>query len=431
MKKSLLLRQQLEDAVTKQGELLDLAKNEGGRAFTDVEQSSFDGLESEITKISDDIKRAEVIENAEMRNAELRGAKEKLSPEAKVAKNYSFLSMINDASRGKPMDGLVREMHEEALKESRESGVNISGIGIPSFLIDYRTMLTSGVAATAGNTVPTNLQGYIPALRPQLKVVGLGATIYDNLYGNVKIPRNLGGTAATWEDENSDGAESNDTFDQISLDPHRVGLFTDLSKLLLRQSSIGVEADVRNAMSFAIAKAVDTAALYGTNANGQPKGLTGYTINSVTHGADGANPTWGTIIDLETAVAVDNADVGRLAYLTTPGMRGFLKQTPIVTGTNDRMIWNDGMLNGYRAEVSTQIKADGTKGNGTALHSIFFGAWDQLIIANWGGLDILVDPYTQGLKHAVRVYINSWWDIGVKQENAFALASDCSIVVSP
>jgi hypothetical protein len=50
---------------------------------------------------------------------------------------------------------------------------------------------------------------------------------------------------------------------------------------------------------------------------------------------NGAAPDWADIIDLETAVAIDNADIGALAYITNTKVRGKLKKTLITTTYGD------------------------------------------------------------------------------------------------
>lgn len=67
---------------------------------------------------------------------------------------------------------------------------------------------------------------------------------------------------------------------------------------------------------------------------------------------------------METALAVDNADTGNLAFLTTPGIRGVLKKTKIDAGSG-QFVWGQDAqtLNGYRAAVSTQVPSDLTKGS--------------------------------------------------------------------
>ena len=223
------------------------------------------------------------------------------------------------------------------------------------------------------------------------------------------------------------------------MSPNRLGAFTDISKQLLVQSSIDVENFVRNRLSEAVNRALDYALINGDNSTQPFYGILNTAgIGSVAIGTDGGPLTYKHIIDLETALATDNADFGTLAYLTTPGVRGFLKNTEKASGTA-QFVWSDGappagqqgirtdLLNGYRAYVSTQVPSDLTKGGGTGLHSVIFGNFAELLIGQWAGLDVVVDPYSSSKNALVTIVVNSWWDAAVRHAKSFAAIKDADI----
>jgi HK97 family phage major capsid protein len=248
--------------------------------------------------------------------------------------------------------------------------------------------------------------------------------------GNLDIPRNDADAAAVWEGENDANAETSPTFDRIQLSPNRLGAFTDISKQVMVQSSIDMENFIRRRLNFAIAKALDYAALNGSGSGNQPLGILGTSgIGSVVGGTNGATPDWADIVDLESALTTDNADLGRLGYLTTPGVRGYLKKTLLDAGSG-QFIWpqNATEINGYNVGTSTQVPSDLTKGSATAIcHAIIFGNWEDLIIAQWGGLDIVVDPYSGSKNALVTLVVNSWWDTAVRHPESFAAMKDALI----
>jgi HK97 family phage major capsid protein len=218
-----------------------------------------------------------------------------------------------------------------------------------------------------------------------------------------------------------------------------LGAFTDISKQLLVQSSIDVENFVRNRLSEAINRALDYALINGDNSTQPFYGILNTAgIGSVAIGTDGGPLTYKHIIDLETALATDNADFGTLAYLTTPGVRGFLKNTEKASGTA-QFVWSDGappvgqqgirtdLLNGYRAYVSTQVPNNLTKGGGTNLHSVIFGNFAEMLIGQWAGLDVVVDPYSSSKNALVTIVVNSWWDAAVRHAASFAAIKDADI----
>jgi HK97 family phage major capsid protein len=263
-----------------------------------------------------------------------------------------------------------------------------------------------------------------------MMVQQLGAMTLGGLVGDVAIPKQTGGATAYWVAESGAPTESDQTVGQLALAPKTCGAFTDISRKLLKQSSIDIEGFVRLDLSTVLALALDAAAIAGTGADNQPTGILNTTgIGDVACGdPDGAAPVWADIVGLETEVAVDNADIGALAYLTNAKARGKLKVTEKATNTG-QFVWENGtdgfgLLNGYRAAASNQVPSNLTKGAGTALSAIIFGNFSDLILALWGTVDILVDPYTGSTTGTVRVVALQDADIGVRHAESFAAAQD-------
>ena len=258
----------------------------------------------------------------------------------------------------------------------------------------------------------------------------MGATILDGLTGSVAIPRQTSPATAYWTTEQGTTTESNAAFDQVTMSPKGVSAIQDYSKQLLLQSTPSIDALVRSDLATVLALAQDLASLHGTGASNQPTGVINTTgIGDVECGTNGAVPTWTNIVDLETKVATANADIGSLGYVTNSKVRGILKCVEKATGTG-QFIWTDGAagfgtLNGYRAGVTNQVDATLDKGTSSGVCSaIFFGNWSDLIIGQWGGLDILVDPYTQGATRTIRVISTLYCDIAVRHAASFACIKD-------
>ncbi|MBT9154932.1 MAG: hypothetical protein DDT39_01618 [Firmicutes bacterium] len=193
------------------------------------------------------------------------------------------------------------------------------------------------------------------------------------------------------------------------------------------QSSIDVDNFVRSDLATVLALAIDLAALHGTGVANQPRGIANTTgIGVVIGGVNGAVPTWANVVGLETAAAILNADVGSLSYITNARVRGRMKTTQKVATTDSVMLWetNVSPLNGYPVHVTNQVRSDLTRGTGTGLSAIFFGNWADLLIGQWGTLDILVDPYTGGTSGTVRVIALQDVDVAVRQPASFSAMLD-------
>jgi HK97 family phage major capsid protein len=321
------------------------------------------------------------------------------------------------------LTGVEAEVHAEGVKELKDLGRSAGGFAIPHSMLQRDVT----VAGEGTDLVQTTIQDFIGLLHNKMIVRQLGARYLGGLSGNVQIPRMTAGATAAWEGEDDAGSEQTQTFGQLALSPHRIGCYTELSKQLVVQSTPDVNRIIQDDLATAIALAIDLAAIHGTGANDQPTGIVATAgIGSVVGGAAGAAPDWADIVDLETAVATANADIGSLAYLTNAKVRGKLKKTAIEAGDAAK-VWQNGStpLNGYPAGVSNQVSSTLTKGGSVAVCSaILFGNWSDLIIAGWGGLDIVVDPYSLATTNLLRVTINTYADIGVRQAGSFAAMLD-------
>lgn len=287
--------------------------------------------------------------------------------------------------------------------------------------------LVVGTASAGGNLVATDLLAgdFISLLRNAMVIMGMGTRMLTGLNGNIAIPRHSGAATAYWVAESGAPTESQQAFDQVTMSPKTVGAYTDISRKLLLQSSLDVEALVQQDLATVLGLAIQQAAINGTGASNQPSGLLTLITPSVAGGTDGAAPTWANIVELETDVSVANADVGTLSYLTNAKVRGKLKGTSKVSGQNG-FVWEGGdtPLNGYRAAVTNAVPSNLTKGTGTNLSAIIFGNFADLIVGMWGTLDLMVDPYSNSTSGTVRVVALQDVDVAVRHAESFATMVD-------
>lgn len=273
-----------------------------------------------------------------------------------------------------------------------------------------RRDLTVGLATGGGHLVATDLlmASFIELLRNRMVLQRAGMTVLNGLVGNIAIPRQTGGATAFWVAESGNPTESQQAFDQVTMTPKTVGAFTDYSRRLLLQTSLDVENFIRLDLAKIIGLELDRVGLYGSGAANQPLGIKNVSgINTVDFAANA--PTWPEIVNLETQVAADNADVGTLAYIINATGRGGLKTTEKAASTGI-FIWEPGnTVNGYRTEVSNQVAAN----------DFLFGNWADLLLGMWSGLDLLVDPFTGSTSGTVRVVALQDVDFAVRHPESF------------
>lgn len=347
----------------------------------------------------------------------------------KEARSFSFMRAINALANPGDRKAQAEAAFERECSDAfaSKNGRSAQGFFVPVEVQRRDLEVTTTNSSTGGKLVATDLVSFIEVLRNKMVVTGLGAQMLSGLVGSIAIPRQTAGATAYWVAESGAPTESQQTIDQVTMNPKTVGAFTDISRKLMLQSSIDVEAFVRNDLATVLALAIDLAAINGSGSNNQPTGILATSgIGSVAGGTNGAAPTLANMIDLETAVSVANADVGSLAYLTNAKVRGKLKQTFKNATYGDVPVWGDGnMMNGYNAAVSNQVPSNLTKGTSSGVCSaVLFGNFADLIIGQWGALDLMVDPYTNSTSGTVRVVALQDVDVAVRHAESFAAMKD-------
>lgn len=408
------------------------------RDLTDEESARWDELRTTATRIEGQIQRAEEIPAADER----KGAA-MIGLTASETKRYSLLRAIAAAAANDRRLAPFEFECSDAV--AKATGRSPRGFFVPQ---DWMVSQASGVERRAlnkttdsegGYLVPNILEtgSFIDLLRNRMLVRAAGATVLTDLVGEVDIPKQTGGATAYWIDPDSaDVTGSTQAVGQVQLRAKTVGAYTDIYRSLLKQASMDAEMFVRTDLATTLALAIDYASLHADGQNNAPTGIAAtsgiglvYAGGAATNGdnANGAAPIWADIVKLETEVAADNADLGRLAYMTNARVRGKLKQTEKASGTA-MFVWGDGNtpLNGYAAWVTNQVRSNISKGTSNNLSAIFFGNWSDLIIGQWGVLDVLVNPYALQLRGGVRVSVLQDVDIAVRNAQSFAACLDAA-----
>ena len=342
------------------------------------------------------------------------------------ASRYSISRAILGAC-DKKLDGLERELSDEV---GRRNGKKTDGFWLPNEILSRN--LLAGTPTLGGHLVATDLAAgqFIEVLRNRCFVTKLGARMLDGLVGNVTIPGQHGAATAYWVTEVQATTQSDPDFQQITLTPRACTGWVCWSKQALIQTTPSIDMLVRDDLMNVLAIAIDKAALHSVT--GAPTPIVATTgIATVAAGTNGAALTFANMVSMEAAVAAGNADLGALAYLTNPGVRGALKTTPKSTAAvGAGFVWERGAdgvdrVNGYTAMATNQVASNLTKGTATTICSaVFFGNWNDLVLGSWNGTEILVDPYTLASTRQVNVYATSYVDWGIRHPASFAVCLD-------
>ena len=389
-----------------------------------IDQSNADALKKgheELKALNDEYAQAYQVELAEQRAAD-----NKLDRLQRVeGRNFSLVKFINEVASGKGLTGLEKEVADMGADEYKRLGLSQQGVVLPSAFLRASAGQNYTTAADGGNIVETSPIRYVEALKERLVVKQLGATVLGDLVGTVPYVSSSQFTAQ-WGAEGAEAETQKIAFEKMLLTPHRNFVAGAVSKDLLRQTSADVEALLTNKILDAHAALIDRAAIAGTGANSQPTGILKTAgIATVSGGTNGAAITYKNIVALESAINANNANRGKLAYLTNAKVWGALKTTETLANSGRAILDPmSKMVNGYPADWSNLVPSDLTKGTGTALSAVIFGNWEDLVVAQWGGLDLVIDPFTSARKAEVNIVFNAWNDVKVVEPKSFAAIVD-------
>ena len=332
-------------------------------------------------------------------------------------REFSLVRAINALAN--PTDRKAQEAaafeFECSNEAARQQGKTAQGIMMPADLLrswGQRDLNTSDDATL----IAQDYRGgdFIDVLRNKSSVMNAGATMLRGLQGNVVIPKKTAASAAAWiATEGGNSGESEFTVGSVTMSPKVIGGHTEMTRLMLQQSSLDVENLVRNDLSEAIALAIDLGALAGSGSSGQPTGISATSgINTTTFAA--ATPTFSELVAMESAVSADNALQGSLKYIAKPSDWGTLKSVDKASGFGQMIVGADGQINGYDVVRSNQVTAG----------DYYFGNFADLLIGLYGSLDITVDPYTHSKSGTIRVVALQTCDVAVRHAVSFCKSSD-------
>lgn len=355
-------------------------------------------------------------------------------------KQYSLMRAINTLANGKSLQGTLEGEASDAAAKQYKRESQGSGFIIPHDMSQFadkemtlalmrqdkafsKRALEASVFTGAGAFVQTDVLGgsLIELLRNKTLLNTLGTINMTGLQGNIAIPRQSGPATAYWLDEATAVTRTQQTVAQLGLTPKRLSAGTAYTKQFLAQSSIDPEAFVRNDLMQILAIAKDLAGIAGTGGS-QPLGIINTPlVNAVTF--SGA-ATLAKVLEFETDIMTANADIGAMNWLTNITVRNKWKQIAQLGTTFPIFLCGpDNKANGYDMNVTNQVPTTASNGF-TAANTVIFGAFNQAIMADWAGMDVVVDPYTLALQNQVAITVCILTDFGLRHPQSFAVSTD-------
>ena len=370
------------------------------RDFTEEEKVSFDTNMDELTRLVEELPKTQKQEEIRMKSANLGGSPvaTETKEEKEIVRDFSFGKAVRAAFGGK-LEGVEAEMAQEGEREMAAIGRSSNGIVIPAMVLNRAVITENG-------TTGVEAQSFVDAVYANTILDDLGVTRVSSTTDQ-RIPI-LGAVTTQWETEVSDAIDGGSAMSKKDLAPKRLAAYVDFSKQAAMQANESIEGALRNSIAQAVGAKVEYALFTDDSANGSyaylGDGKTAVTNADITT----------LLMALVEEVQSNNHNRGNLGFAISNDLFTEIYTAAQVSGVNPLII--NEMIMGVMAKFSNQI-ADITN------PAVYYGDFSKVQIAQFGGVEILMDPYTQAIKGTNRLILNSYWDAALVQDAAISVGT--------
>ncbi len=364
-------------------------------------------------EIKEELKRESVAAEIEAKRAAAPKpeAPKELGLDEKEIADYSIARAIQAKIDGRDCKEL--EISREAGKKLNKE---IRGIYIPEEVLTKRAFDTVAGAGLIGTE--HRAQDFITILRNNLIFDRLGIQVLPGLRGNVSIPKQTGAATVAWVTEGNAPAASQQSVGNVTLTPKDLACYVPVTRSELIQSLPVADAFVINDIIAGMRHGLQAALFHGSGSSGQPTGLASI-LTTATREFTVATPGSETYAEL---IAAEGMVLGKglsgikwaVSGRALTAMRSLLRSTYGDKYLADLRSDDEGEILGRTAFFTDDIQnAYG-----------FIGDFSQVFFGMWGGLDLVVDPYTEAPSGTVRVVAHQDADFAVRHAEAFAFSND-------
>lgn len=374
-------------------------KNTDTEDEKEVQEETVEKSDEEV--VDEDKDEDNDVEGEDMEDKETRSARtthKHININTMKEQRFSLLKAIRNVAENRNFDPLTAKVVADGQKEMRQAGLNTVGqIYIPTM----ETRAAVSVASEGVDVVATDLYDIIEPLRAKNVLVQAGAKFYTGLTNNAQIPV-MTGSNVNWAGETAAATDGNVLFNNVTLTPKRLTAYVDISKMLLAQDSIGVENAIRQDLINAINSKLESTILgKGAKSATTPAGI-----------FNGKTPTKVTdfegLVGLEAKVEEANV-LGGVSYIASPSARASFRNMMKGSRGTAQLAYTDGTLDGTPVYSTSNVEAK----------TFVVGDFSNLAIGSWGGLDIVVDNYTQAVNGMIRLVVNAYFDAALIRPEAF------------
>lgn len=381
------------------------------RTLTEDEEKEVNGIKERIAELNDEMDKLQ--KELETYNDKLpKDKEEEVETKSKLDKNkkhnstlkmnkeFRLLKAIRDIANNQTLDEVTSAVIEKGKEEMRKSGLNYGGqIQLPT---EERATIT--VTTEHDDVIETEFLNLLEPLRAKNVLANAGARYLTNLVGDVQVPI-MNASSVGWAGETADASDGASGFTSVTLQPKRLTAYIDISKQFLVQDSINAENMIKQDLANAIYTKLEQTILgTASGTTTQPEGIF-YTIPATS--GTSAITAYSGVCSAEATVEDANI-LGNPVYVMSNKAKAVFRAMP-------------------KSSKSTQLTLEAGELDGTPVYStsnisdkkFIYGDFSNLVIGQWGGIDLTVDPYTKAAAGQVRLVINAFFDAKVLRADAF------------
>ena len=342
--------------------------------------------------------------------------------------NFSLRELINTQMEHRlwsPNPLALSAAYELSNSCRERSGVQPNGIWVPLASLTRDLTFENANALTTGK-IENKLQA---ALAPSSAVMA-GATLLSGLQGatfSIPVVDSPLDANASWVNEGGEVGQLELTTKLATLEPKSLVFSVVISRRLLANASVDIEADLRAHILRRAMIAIDRAALNGAGGV-EPSGLLNDAgLQVLAAGTNGLAPTWDHLVEAEYQVSNRAGSLTAPTFISSPAIRKKLRKTQRAAGLDFIVNESAGAVMGHPLRTSAIVPDNLDKGTSVGTCSaLIFGDLAEIIVGFWGPLaiDILIDPHTLGKEGKVRLVCRAEVGVAVRNIGAFTAYKD-------
>ena len=290
--------------------------------------------------------------------------------------------------------------------------------------IELRDVIATTSTQVAG-AVPVLVKDFIEPLEKGIIYGMLGIKIQTGLTSDVKYPITPYITAMI-AGETIELTDTTITLKDLMPKPQKMGATIPLTGLSNIKTDGAVYNWVVNNLSLAVARTLNRWMFQPTAVADGLHGVFSYNeaANPIQQKPLSATPTYQELLALRGAVMSTGAyPDGTYAYVMSGMMYATLEATPVNPNGGDKMIITDGKIGGVPVFITEEIEClGGTQYNVVPKH-VGFGRFSDCMAHQFGGMRLIVDPYSESTADVTRTTINTYWSVDLVRAKSFVIGT--------